>query len=88
MNISEFLGISAAIVPDRTALVFEGKRTNFDELNSRVTRLASALRSLGVVAGDRIAIVQVNTDSVVETCFAAARTDGVFVPLNFPRARR
>ena len=86
MNISEFLGISAAIVPDRTALVFEGKRTNFDELNSRVTRLASALRSLGVVAGDRIAIVQVNTDSVVETCFAAARTDGVFVPLNF-RAR-
>ena len=86
MNVSEFLGISAAIVPDRTALVFEEKRTTFDELQSRVNRLANALRSLGVGAGDRIAIVQVNTDSVVETCFASARIDGVFVPLNF-RAR-
>ena len=86
MNVSEFLGISAAIVPDRTALVFEGKRTSFDELQSRVTRLANALVSLGLGSGDRIAIVQVNTDSVVETCFAAARADGVFVPLNF-RAR-
>ena len=86
MNVSEFLGISAAIVPDRTALVFEGKRTTFDELNSRVNRLANALRALGVGVGDRVAIVQVNTDTVVETCFAAARMDGVFVPLNF-RAR-
>ena len=86
MNVSEFLGISAAIVPDRTALVFEGKRTSFGELQSRVTRLANALVSLGVGSGDRIAIVQVNTDAVVETCFAAARMDGVFVPLNF-RAR-
>ena len=86
MNVSEFLGISAAIVPDRTALVFEGKRTSFAELQSRVTRLANGLRSLEVGEGDRVAIVQVNTDAVVETCFAAARMDGVFVPLNF-RAR-
>ena len=86
MNVSEFLGISAAIVPDRTALVFEGKRTSFEELQSRVTRLATALQSLGVGEGDRVGVVQVNTDAVVETCFAAARMDGVFVPLNF-RAR-
>lgn len=86
MNVSEFLGISAAIVPDRTALVFERRRTTFEELQSRVTRLANGLRSLGVGEGDRVAIVQVNTDAVVETCFASARMDGVFVPLNF-RAR-
>ena len=86
MNVSEFLGISAAIVPDRAGLVFEGRRTSFEELQSRVTRLANALRSLGVGEGDRVGIVQVNTDTVVETCFAAARADGVFVPLNF-RAR-
>lgn len=86
MNTSEFLMISAAIVPDRTAMVFEGKRTTFEELQSRVNRLASALGAAGVTAGDRIAVLQVNTDSVIETYFAAAKLDAVFVPLNF-RAR-
>ena len=86
MNTSEFLAISAAIVPERTALVFEGRRTTYEELQSRVNRLASALGSLGVGAGDRIGVIQVNTDSVVEAYFASAKLDAVFVPLNF-RAR-
>ena len=86
MNTSEFLMISAAIVPDRTAMVFEGRRTTFEELQSGVNRLASALGAVGVSAGDRIAVLQVNTDSVIETYFAAAKLDAVFVPLNF-RAR-
>ena len=86
MNTSEFLMISAAIVPDRTAMVFEGKRTTFEELQSRVNRLASALGAIGVSAGDRVAVLQVNTDAVIETYFAAAKLDAVFVPINF-RAR-
>ena len=86
MNISEFLAISAAIVPDRDALVFEGRRTTFEQLQHRVDRLASGLRELGVGPGDRIGVVQVNTDQVVESYFAAAKLDAVCVPLNF-RAR-
>ena len=86
MNTSEFLAISAAIVPDRTALVFEERRTTYEELQSRVNRLAAALGSLGVGPGDRIGVIQVNTDAVVEAHFAAAKLDAVFVPLNF-RAR-
>ncbi len=86
MNTSEFLTIASSIVPDRHALVFEGKRTTFEELQSRVNRLAHGLLSIGVQPGDRIGIVQVNTDAVVETYFAAAKIDAVFVPLNF-RAR-
>ena len=86
MNTSEFLAISTAIVPDRTALVFEGRRTTYEELQSRVNRLAAALGSLGVGPGDRIGVIQVNTDAVVEAYFAAAKLDAVFVPLNF-RAR-
>ncbi len=86
MNTSEFLAISAVIVPDRTALVFEGRRTTYEELQSRVNRLANGLGSLGVGAGDRIGIIQVNTDEIVEIYFAAAKLDAVFVPINF-RAR-
>ena len=86
MNTSEFLAIAAAIVPERDAVVFEGRRTTFEGLQSRVNRLANGLAALGVGPGDRVAVAQVNTDAVVEIYFAASRADAVFVPLNF-RAR-
>ncbi len=83
MNTSEFLAISSAIVPEREALVFEGRRITYRELNDRVNRLASALGQLGVGRGDRVAVLQVNCNEHVEAYFAAARLDAVYVPLNF-----
>ena len=73
-------------MPDRTALVFEQKRITFQELETRVNRLANAFAELGVGPGDRIATVQVNSNEQVEAYFAAAKLDAVYVPLNF-RAR-
>ena len=86
MNISEFLTISSAIVPEREALVFEDRRLSYEQLQDRVYRLAAALADLGVSPGDRIAAIQVNCNEHVEACFAAALLDAVYVPLNF-RAR-
>ena len=83
MNTTEFLTIACAIVPDRTAMVFEGRRITYEELQERVNRLADALSHLGVESGDRIATLQVNCNQVIETYFAAARLDAIFVPLNF-----
>ena len=86
MNITECLTIACAIVPDRTAFVFEGRRFSYIEFQERVNRLANALSDLGVTTGNRIATMQVNTVQLVEAYFAAARLDAIFVPLNF-RAR-
>jgi acyl-CoA synthetase (AMP-forming)/AMP-acid ligase II len=86
MNTTEFLMISAAIVPDRTAIIFEDRRVSFEQLQSRVNRLANALSDAGVGAGDRVAILEVNTDRYVESYFATSKLDAIFVPLNF-RAR-
>ncbi len=86
MNTTEFLAISAAIVPDRTALVFEGSRITYEHLQERVNRLASALEGLGVGPGDRVAMLQVNCHQYIEAYFAVAKLDAVYVPLNF-RAR-
>lgn len=86
MNTTEFLTISAAIVPDRLAMIFEDRRISFDELQARVNRLANALAELGVGAGDRVAILEVNCNQYIEAYFATAKLDAVFVPLNF-RAR-
>ncbi|MFC2020534.1 class I adenylate-forming enzyme family protein [Chloroflexota bacterium] len=86
MNTTEFLSIANAICPDKVAIVFEGKRYTFSQLNERANRLGSALLGLGVQKGDRVAILQVNTNQCLETYFAVAKIGAIYVPLNF-RAR-
>ncbi|HEX77741.1 MAG TPA: long-chain-fatty-acid--CoA ligase [Dehalococcoidia bacterium] len=83
MNTLDFLSIASAICPDRPAVIFEGKRFSFAETSQRVNRLANALAKLGVVKGDRVAILQVNCNQYLETYFAAAKLGAVLVPLNF-----
>lgn len=83
MNTSEFLDITALIVPDRTAIVFDGKRFTYGDLSERVNRLAYSLSQMGIVPGDRIATIQVNCNEHIEAYFAAAKLDAVYVPLNF-----
>jgi len=86
MNTSEFLSIACAIVPDRTALVFNDIRFTFDQFQTRVNQLADSLASMGIGQGDRIAVMQVNSHMIIEIYFAAAQLDAIFVPINF-RAR-
>ena len=83
MNTTEFLTIASAICPDKLAIVFEKKRYTFSQLNERANRLGNALTKLGVKKGDRVAMLQVNTNQCVETYFAVAKIGAVYVPLNF-----
>ena len=83
VNTTELLAISSAIVPHRPAIVFEGRTMTYADLHARVDRLANALAELGLTAGDRVAMLQVNSPEHVETYFAAAKLDAVYVPLNF-----
>ncbi|MFC1874387.1 AMP-binding protein [Chloroflexota bacterium] len=83
MNTAEFLNIATAICPDKEAIVFEGNRFTFGQLNDRVNRLGNALVKLGVKSGDRVALLQVNSNQCVETYFAVAKLGAIYVPLNF-----
>ncbi len=83
MIITEFLDLAAMLVPQRTAIAFEGKRYSYAELKERVNRLADSLNRLGLEKGDRVAILEVNCNEYVEACFATVKVGGIFVPLNF-----
>jgi len=83
MNTTEFLIIASAICPDRAAIVFEGQRFTYSQLNERVNRLGNALANLGVQRGDRVALLQVNANHCVEVYFAVAKLAAIYVPLNF-----
>ena len=83
MNTAEFLTIATAICPDKEAIVFEGKRYTYSQLNDRVNRLANGLTKLGVKKGDTVALIQINSNQCVETYFAVAKLGAIYVPLNF-----
>ena len=83
MNTAEFLTISAAVVPDREALVSGEQRISYAQMQSRVIRLANALQSLGVGRGAAVAVMAVNCPQYVEAYYACAKLGAVFVPLNY-----
>src|SRR3990172_5865796 len=87
MNTAEFLQISSMVVPDREALVCEGRRTTYMEMAQRVNRLANAFLSLGIARRDKVAAVSLNGSDLVETFYACAKIGATFVPLNY-RAKR
>ncbi|MFD7818120.1 long-chain fatty acid--CoA ligase [Streptomyces sp. NPDC059785] len=68
--------------PHRTALIHEDTSLTYAGLHTRTTRLAHALRALGVRRGDRVAFLGPNHPAFLETLFAAGVLGAVFVPLN------
>jgi len=89
LNTFDLLQIASAIAPDRDAFVTgeDGEsRFTFSETEGRARSLATGLRELGVVAGDRVAMMEVNRSEHAEAVFACSLIDAVFVPINY-RAR-
>ncbi len=70
------------LAPDKTALTFRDESRTYAELDERVTRLAHALRELGVGHGDRVAVLSKNHPAYLETLFASNLLGALFVPLN------
>jgi len=74
---------SALKFPNKTAIVFEGKRITYDDLNRRVNRLANAFSRLGIKKGDKIASMMFNSSQLIEIYFAAAKIGAASVPINY-----
>lgn len=68
--------------PDAVAIKFRGRSCTYRELDERVTRLAHALRALGVGPGDRVALLSTNHPAYLEALFASGLLGAIFVPLN------
>jgi long-chain acyl-CoA synthetase len=82
MNIGSLLPMHAHSRPDHVAVVFENCRLSFREFNSRVNRLANALRGLGIKKRDKVATILPNCLPLLETYWAVAKIGAVVVPLS------
>ena len=83
MNTSNFVSIPAQIFPEQEILVFEGRRLTYGQLWEAVRRLANAFRRLGVTPGERIGVLDTNSDDYITAYYAAAAIGATFVPLNY-----
>src|SRR3990172_9146233 len=83
MNIYEFVNISALIFPDREALVFEDRRYDYATFQQSIVGVAAGLRRLGVGPGQRVAVMDTNSDRYIQLFYASALLGATFVPLNF-----
>ena len=77
-----FLTRSAAVFPERTAVVHGARRLTYRELGERASRLASALIERGLRRGDRVAVLAPNIPALLESHFGVPGAGCVLVAIN------
>lgn len=82
MNVGSLLTQHARYGGDRTAVVVDGRRLTFREVDDRVARLESGLHALGLRKGDKLALVLPNGIELLDAYRAGARAGIVLVPLS------
>jgi long-chain acyl-CoA synthetase len=70
MSLTQALHRSLQQHPAAIATVYADRQQSFRQLADRVSRLAGALRQVGVKPGDRVAILALNSDHYAE-CYPA-----------------
>jgi long-chain acyl-CoA synthetase len=78
----ELLWESAQRFPEKTAVIFQGQRISFRELDGLANSFANALTGLGVKKGDRVALYMTNRPEYIISIYGIARLGAVFMPMN------
>src|SRR5277367_191017 len=77
-----FLRYAEEQYPDRTAIVCGNGRFTYAQFADRASRLAGALRKMGVQPGDRVAFLSLNCHRLLEAYFGVLDAGAVLLPLN------
>src|ERR1700756_2255498 len=77
-----FLRYAEQQYPGKTAVVCGDQRFTYAQFGGRASRLAGALRAMGVKAGDRVAFLSLNCHRLLEAYYGVLEADAVLLPLN------
>ncbi|NYT43544.1 AMP-binding protein [Alcaligenaceae bacterium] len=77
-----FLQRSAFVFPDKLAVVDDDVSLTYSQLYERCRRMASALDTMGIKAGDTISVLCFNTHELLESHYSIAMTGAVLNALN------
>jgi acyl-CoA synthetase (AMP-forming)/AMP-acid ligase II len=76
------IGRALQYFPQHTALLRDERAVSFLELDIRVRRAAAALRRLGFLSGDRLALLMLNGSDYIELVYACSLLGVIAVPIN------
>jgi long-chain acyl-CoA synthetase len=82
LPLTEFISRNAEWYPEKTAIVFEGERLTWRDLDHRINKVSSHLARAGISKGDRVAILSQNCLEYPEIMFGALKAGAVVVPLS------
>lgn len=82
-TLKAMLARGCGIGASKPALVSEGKSQSFKTLQRRVTKLGNSFLDLGLLKGDRVAILSKNSIEVAESYFSIPSSGLVLVVLNY-----
>ena len=82
-TLGDVLRRTALRVPAKTAVICGETQWTYAEFDALVTRLAAGLASIGVLQGERVAVLARNSHGFAALRFALARLGAVLVPINF-----
>ena len=79
----DFARRTRKLYSDREAVVDEALRLTYAQFFDRCDRWSSALQSLGVRQGDRVAYISPNTHAMLESFYAVPQIGAICVPINY-----
>ena len=82
LPVEDLLIKTALDMPNRTALIFYGKKISYRELNRLSDAFALALMRFGVKKGDRVALLLPNVPQFVIAYYGALKAEAIVVPTN------
>ncbi len=78
----DFLHESARRLPDKVALVCDGRRLTYAALEARSNALANALAQRGVARGDRVLVFADNAEETVVAFWGVLKANAVVCLIN------
>ena len=82
MNSSNLLARNARKYSDNEAVICQGRRVSYKELDDQVTRLSNALLAHGLKQDDKVILFMPNVLEFIVSYFAVQRIGGIVVPVN------
>ncbi|MCP4755195.1 MAG: long-chain fatty acid--CoA ligase, partial [Proteobacteria bacterium] len=81
-SMPEILSRTAKDFPNRTAILYMGKKISYSELDRLTDRFANALMNLGIKRGDKVALLLPNIPQIVVSYYGLWRMGAIPVPCN------
>ena len=82
ITVVDMLEEKAEIMPDKTAIQFDGVKISFKELNERANRLGKHLRSKGIGTNDFVMLITERSPQMLEAVYGVLKSGAAYVPVD------